>query len=358
MNKVEPNKDPLISVLMAVYNTACFLPEAIESVLAEAYSNFEFLLYDDMSTDDSYKIMTEYAKQDSRIQIYKGKEKAPSIAYIFKFLIGESQGEYFTIPGSDDICLPDRLQSLVKKAIKNPSASIVFGWHRMVDEKCTKTLQLFGEPIWPFKYFLDGFVHTGASLISKKYYEMTEGFNDEILWSADLDVYLKMLERAPFSHIRKVVYIYRRHMTSWTFERPEDYDALSIIREKAVERNLPIVKRYLEKGATDITYKEYIALNYLMAYLAIEILGLYRNNIFIFNRLAKKVGATYRNFRRLKHNVSLAETGNIDQLRRLIAKQIERIKEERVTLLFQFYYNKRRAMGQKVKRILSSLKNE
>ena len=341
---------------MAVHDTARFLPQAIESVLAETYSNFEFLLYDDMSTDDSYQIMADYAKQDPRIRIYKGRQKAPSKAYILNFLVGESKGEYFTIPDSDDICLSDRLQCLVKKVVENPSASIVFGWHRMVDEKCVKTLQLFGEPIWPFKYFLDGFVHTGASLISKNYYEMTEGFNDEIRWSADLDLYLKMLERAHFSHIRKVVYIYRRHMASWTFRRPDDYDALSIIREKAVKRNITIAKRYLEKGETNITYNEYVALSYLMAYLAIDILGQYRNNIVIFDRLAKKLGVTYRSFLRLKHNVSLAEVRNIDQLRNLLAKQTEKIKSEHITWLLEFFYSKRHIIFSKAKNILSILK--
>lgn len=358
MNKVKPNKHPLISVLMAAHNTARFLPRAIESVLAETYSNFEFLLYDDMSTDDSPKIMAEYANQDPRIRIYKGRQKATSVAYILKFLVGESKGEYFTIHDSDDICLADRLQCLVKKAVKNPSASIVFGWHRMVDEECVKTLQVFDEPVWPFKYFLDGFVHPGASLISKKYYEMTEGFNDEIRWSADRDLYLKMLERAHFSHIRKVVYIYRRHMASWTFERPDDYDALSIIREKAIKRNITIVGRYLEKGETDITYNEYIALSYLMAYLAIEMLGQYRNNIVIFDSLAKKLGVTYRSFQRLKHSVGLAEVRNIDQLRNLIAKQTEKIKSEHVTLLSRFYYNKRQIVFSKATKILSILKNK
>jgi glycosyltransferase involved in cell wall biosynthesis len=353
MNMVEQNKYPFISVLMAVHNTARFLPQAIESVLAETYSNFEFLIYDDMSTDDSFKIMAEYANQDPRIRIYKGRQRAPSFAYIVKFLMAESNGEYFTIPDSDDICLPDRLQCLVKKALKNPAASIVFGWHRMVDEKCVKTLQLFGEPIRPFKYFLDGFVAPGASLISKKYYEMTDGFNNEIRWSADRDLYLKMLEQAHFSHIRKVVYIYRRHMASWTFQRPDDHDELGIIREKTMKRNLPLVKRYLKRGEADITYNEYIALNYLMAYLAIEIFGQYQNNTVIFDRLEKKLGVTYRGFLNLKHNVHLAEVRNVDQLRNLIAKKIERIKGERVTLLLQFYYNKRRIIFAKAKKILS-----
>jgi glycosyltransferase involved in cell wall biosynthesis len=354
MSKIEANRHPLISVLMAVYNTAGFLSQAIESVLDETYSNFELLLYDDMSTDDSTRIMAEYAGKDFRIRLYRGDRKAPSIAYIFKFLISQSKGEYFTIIGSDDICLPGRLQRLVKKAVKNPSASIVFGWHRMVNEKCTKTLQIFGEPIWPFKYFLGGFVHTGASLISKKHYTMTDGFNEEILWSADRDLYLKMLECGPFVYIRKVVYLYRRHMASWTFRRPDDYDALSIIREKTARRNIPIVRRYLRKGKGDITYHEYIALNYVIAFFFCGFFGANEGDRFvnyILYRLTKELGVTYRNFLNLKHNIDLTNITNINQLHSLITGKIERIMEEPVTLLLQFYYNKRPAILREVKKL-------
>jgi glycosyltransferase involved in cell wall biosynthesis len=355
MNKVESNKYPLISVLMSAHNTARFLPQAIESVLAETYSNFEFLIYDDASTDNSPEIIDQYARQDNRIQKYIGEQKAPSVSYILKFLISKSKGEYFTISDSDDICLPDRMQCLVSKAVKNPSSSIVFGWLRMVDEKCVKTLQIFGEPIWPFKYFLAGFVSPGASLISRKYYNMTDGFDDKIYWSADRDLYLQMLEKSYFSYIGRVVHIYRRHMTSLTFKRPDSYDALAIIREKTVKRNIPIVQRYLEKEKTDITYNEYVALTYVMAYLAIEILGQHQNDPVIFSRLAKKLGVNYQSFLKLKHNVSLTGIENIDQLRNLIAKQIKKTESDYVTLLLQFYYKTRQFVFGKARRVLSIL---
>jgi len=357
-DKVGPNPHPFISVLMPVHNSARFLRQAIESVLAETYSNFEFLLYDDMSADDSSKMMAEYADRDPRIRIYQGRQKAPSIPFILKLLVRESKGEYFTIHDSDDISLPDRLQCLVNKAVKNPSASIVFGWHRMVDEKCANTLQIFGEPIWPFKYFLDGFVHAGASLISKKYYGLTEGFNEGIRWSADRDLYFKMLERAPFSHIGKVIYIYRRHMGSWTFKRPNDYDALSIVREEAVKRNIPIVQGYLEKGRATLTYNEYVALNYEMASLAMEVLGEYRNSVAAFEGLAKRLGIGYRSFQSLRHDIPLAEVRNIDELRHLIRDQIEQVRSRQARSLSQIYYHTRGTLFRKAKRILSMLRNQ
>lgn len=328
MNKIESNKYPFISVLMAVRNTARFLPQAIESVLAETYSNFEFLIYDDASTDDSSKIIDQYVKQDTRIRAYRGEQKAPSFAYISKFLISKSKGEYFTISDSDDICLPDRMQCLVNEAIKNPSASIIFGRHRMVDEKCVNTLETFGEPVWPFKYFVGGFVAVGASLIAKKYYKMTDGYDDTLRWSADRDMCFKMLEQSPFSYIEKVVYIYRRHMASWTFERPSDYDVLSIIGQKTVKRNIPLVQHYLDKGVQNITYSEYIALSYVVAHLVIEILEQRRNDPDMVDRVAKKLGFTYESFLSLTHNISVPQVRTLDQLRDVIIKHIEKLESE------------------------------
>jgi glycosyltransferase involved in cell wall biosynthesis len=357
MNKLKSNNQPFISVLMAVHNTARFLPQAIESVLAETYSNYEFLIYDDVSTDDSPRIIEHYAGRDKRIQTHWGKQKAPCLAPILKYLVSQSRGEYFTIPDSDDICLPDRLQCLVNSAVENPSSSIVFGRHRMVDEKCVKTLQVFGEPVWPFKYFMAGFVSAGASLISRRCYDMTDGFDEDIRWSADRDLVHKMLEQSPFSYVNNVVYIYRRHLASRTFERPESYNALDIIREKTVQRNIPAVQRFLEKRNTDISYKEYVALSYVAAYLTGDILGQRQNDSVLSARLMKTMGFTRQNYLRLKHNVCLAGIETIDHLRNRIAEEITKTESQYVTSVLRFCHKNRQWIAGKTNRILSLLRN-
>jgi glycosyltransferase involved in cell wall biosynthesis len=358
MNKRKQNNQPFISVLMAVHNTARFLPQAIESVLAETYSNYEFLIYDDVSTDDSPRIIEHYAARDHRIRPYWGKQKAPCLAPILKFLIRQSRGEYFTIPDSDDICLPDRMQCLVSQAIKNPSAGIVFGGHRMMDESCVKTLQVFGEPVWPFKYFFGGFVSAAASLVSRHYYDMTEGFDETLRWSADRDMCLKILEQAPFLYVKRVVYIYRRHVASRTFERPESYNALAIIREKTFQRNIPVVQHLLENASMVLSYGDYTALSYVMAYFAGDILGPRQQDPVLIARLMKQLGFTHDNYERLKHDLCLEGVKTIDLMRDRVVREIAKTEAQYVTSILQFCHKNRQRVIGKTKRILSILRNK
>jgi glycosyltransferase involved in cell wall biosynthesis len=60
-----------ISVIMPVYNTEKYLEEAIESILTQTFKNFEFIIIDDFSSDNSYKICIKYAKKDKRLKLYK-----------------------------------------------------------------------------------------------------------------------------------------------------------------------------------------------------------------------------------------------------------------------------------------------
>ena len=77
---------PLVSVIMPVYNSAKFIREAIGSVLAETYTNFEFLIYDDNSTDSSLSIIQDFANKDRRIKLFKGEIKQKNVSVIYKLL--------------------------------------------------------------------------------------------------------------------------------------------------------------------------------------------------------------------------------------------------------------------------------
>jgi len=105
---MEKNK---VSVVMANYNKAKYLPESIESVLCQTYENLE-LIIDDCSSDDSKKIVEHYARKDCRIYpIFDDKRKgsAPSRNQGLKV----ASGEYIAILDSDGIALPCRIEKQV-----------------------------------------------------------------------------------------------------------------------------------------------------------------------------------------------------------------------------------------------------
>src|ERR1700751_330870 len=96
--------DPVVSVAMAVCNVGRFLAESIESVLAQTFSDFEFIIVDFGSTDKSKAIAASYAGKDSRIKVYEipvcGLAEARNAA------CSHARGRYIAVMDADDFCLP------------------------------------------------------------------------------------------------------------------------------------------------------------------------------------------------------------------------------------------------------------
>lgn len=106
-------KEPLVSVIMPNYNGEKYLKEAIESILNQTYTNFEFIIVDDASTDNSWKIIQEYAKKDKRIKGFRNKKNS-GVTVTLNNGLKKSTGEYIARMDSDDISLPKRFEEEVK----------------------------------------------------------------------------------------------------------------------------------------------------------------------------------------------------------------------------------------------------
>ena len=91
---------------MPVYNGASFLYDTIESILNQTYENFELLILDDFSTDNSIEIIKSF--DDKRIRLFKNKKNEGYIKGL-NFLIQNSRGDYIARNDQDDISLPDRI---------------------------------------------------------------------------------------------------------------------------------------------------------------------------------------------------------------------------------------------------------
>lgn len=98
---------PLISVLMPVYNSGAFLKESIDSVLSQTFSDFEFIIINDGSSDNSEEIILTY--KDSRIKYYKNEQNLGLISTLNKG-IDLCNAKYIARMDADDICMPERLQ--------------------------------------------------------------------------------------------------------------------------------------------------------------------------------------------------------------------------------------------------------
>lgn len=105
------SKKPIISVLMAVYNGEKYLGEAIDSILAQTYSDFEFIIVNDGSTDHSESILQEYQRQDERIRVVS-RGNTGHTAALNEGLV-YANGRYIARMDNDDIALPERFAKQV-----------------------------------------------------------------------------------------------------------------------------------------------------------------------------------------------------------------------------------------------------
>src|SRR3989339_623001 len=103
---------PKISVIMSAYNAEKYLAEAIESILAQTFKNFEFIIIDDGSKDDTLRIINEYARKDRRIKVYHNKKNIGCVGFIRNLNKGIklAKGKYLARMDADDISLPDRFR--------------------------------------------------------------------------------------------------------------------------------------------------------------------------------------------------------------------------------------------------------
>ena len=122
--QINTKKRPIVSIIMAAYNAEKYIVEAIESVLFQTYSNWELIITDDFSNDETSKIIDEYKKKDNRIKsIRLDKNSGQAIAR--NKAIEKSLGKYLAILDADDIALPNRLITQVEFLESNKDIDFV-----------------------------------------------------------------------------------------------------------------------------------------------------------------------------------------------------------------------------------------
>ena len=125
---------PLITIYMPVFNATKFLDQSISSILNQTFSDFEFIIVDDASTDKSWKIIKSYAKKDKRIIAIKNKINL-GVSLTSNIAISQAQGKFLARMDADDISFADRLQKQLDFLQKNNSVVAVGGQCIVIDSQ-------------------------------------------------------------------------------------------------------------------------------------------------------------------------------------------------------------------------------
>ncbi|PWN07818.1 glycosyltransferase family 2 protein [Rhodohalobacter mucosus] len=217
-------EEPFVSVLTPVYNGETYLRECIESVLAQSYSNWEYVLVNNQSTDRSLEIMEEYAERDSRIRIHNNEEFLPQMEnFNHSFHQISPDSKYCKVVHADDMLFPDCISKMVALNEKYPTVGIV-GAYRLDDRRVGldglpyPSHCISGEEICR-SYFLDNTFYFGAptSLLlrcdlirerEKVYVESHQG--------TDTGACIELLKNSDFGFVHQVLTFTRRHENSQT----------------------------------------------------------------------------------------------------------------------------------------------
>ena len=135
------NNNPLISIIIPVYNVEAYLQKCLDSVISQIYRNIEIILVDDGSTDNSGKICDEYAEKDERINVYHQQNGGVSRARNVGLEV--AKGQYISFVDSDDYIDCELLQQVVTKANHQEFDIIIFGYNEI------KTSGIYPIPIDP-----------------------------------------------------------------------------------------------------------------------------------------------------------------------------------------------------------------
>jgi len=213
----------LFSVLMPTYNQAEYLGAAIESVLAQTYENFELVIVNDGSTDETPGIMVEYAGRDSRIKIFHKENGGTASA--LNYALAKAKAPWACWLSSDDLFMESHLQLHADLIEKKPDAWFIHSDYNCLIEAENKIIPAnMGINIPPLhlqsiKLLRLNYV-SGITIAARTELLKEIGFNESLNHAQDYDMWMEISLRRPFHWIATPSAITRVHKGQGTFSYP------------------------------------------------------------------------------------------------------------------------------------------
>jgi glycosyltransferase involved in cell wall biosynthesis len=214
----EHSRPPLISVCMPVYNAERYIAEAVESILAQTFGDFEFIIIDDGSTDRSLAILQRYAAQDARIRL----SSRPNGGYLIRLneMLDEARGELIARMDADDVAMPERFAKQLDYLNAHPEVVVV---------SCrTLAIDSDGDPIREFCTIQDheeidrthlearhgGVMSHPGAMIRADAIRAVGGYRAEYWPVEDMDLWLRLAEVGRLASLPERLLKYRQHLES------------------------------------------------------------------------------------------------------------------------------------------------
>ena len=200
---------PLVSVVIATYNMARFLPLALRSALGQSYENIEVLVIDDGSQDDTRAVMEPF-RSDGRVRYVFQQNGGQASAK--NHGIRQAQGEYVAFLDADDMWVPDKLERQMPLFLRSPAVGIVYSRFGYIDE-AGRDLRIEDYELFRGRVsgalLIRNFIGFGTSVVRKECFDRLGGFDESIGMGIDYDLWLRYSTQYEFDYVDRPLLRYR-----------------------------------------------------------------------------------------------------------------------------------------------------
>jgi glycosyltransferase involved in cell wall biosynthesis len=208
---------PKVSVVMPAYNARRYVVEAIDSVLVQTLADFEFLIVDDGSTDETSEILKAYAARDRRVRVITQSNSGVGAA--LNRGIEQARARYIARMDSDDVCLPQRFARQVQYLDTTPECVLVGSRVLIIDqdglplfemESVQTTHERIDELLMQARWSV---VHPSIMMRADVVRKLG-GYNNALVPVEDHDLFLRLAEVGRLANLAEVLLRYRKHATN------------------------------------------------------------------------------------------------------------------------------------------------
>ncbi|HEX42765.1 MAG TPA: glycosyltransferase [Phycisphaerales bacterium] len=238
-----PRPKPRFSVIMANYNNGPYIAEAIRSVLSQTFTDWELIIVDDGSTDDSLAEIARIAS-DPRVRVLHHDVNKGYTAAL-KTAIAAVSADVFGILDSDDALTPRAIETMHQAHLERPDAGLIYSQFIYCGADLTPRKTGFCGPIGPGASALDENHVSHFKTFKTAYYHRTGGYDEAIVYAEDVDIVYKMEEIGGLFFVDEPLYLYRELPTSIAHSK----DKVNIAILSRVRARLNALKRRTETRA-------------------------------------------------------------------------------------------------------------
>lgn len=213
------DSNPLISVIMPVYNSLRYLDVAVKSILQQSFTDFELLIFDDGSTDGSRERLQYYAAKDPRVQLFLREHGG--LTLLLNEGLAKARGQFIARMDSDDISLRNRFDVQLKFLTQNPDCVAVGSEILRIDPDGLP-IGIKGQPIHHEEIlhaFLNGkggIINHPSAMFPRAALEKIGGYNRDLEPAEDFDLFIRLSEIGKLANLPQVLLKYRLHCNRTT----------------------------------------------------------------------------------------------------------------------------------------------